>query len=175
MSIKYLSQIESDTITEQPIRIPFEFNNKQSIPKDKDPGDNIVIRPITVSTWFRIRPLLLAIEKDDFDKLISREGAIDKEFAFIMDKYGELLIDIICLGIHNKPTTSPAWFKQVLIDNCTWEDIAILLNAILYRIGYFPFCKSITLLRNVSPLDEVGLIAAQMNIESWQGTIREDS
>lgn len=30
------------------------------------------------------------------------------------------------------------------MDNSTWEDIRILVNAIIYRIGFFPFCNSIT-------------------------------
>lgn len=63
MSIKNLFQQESESVTEQPVKIPFDFTNRDSIPKGKDPGDCIVIKPITVRTWFRIRPLLLEIEK----------------------------------------------------------------------------------------------------------------
>ena len=67
MSIKNLFQQESDSVTEQPVRIPFDFSNRDSIPNGKDPGNSIVIKPITVRTWFRIRPLLLEIEKEDID------------------------------------------------------------------------------------------------------------
>ena len=70
MSIKNLFQQESESVTEQPVKIPFDFTNRDSIPKGKDPGDCIVIKPITVRTWFRIRPLLLEIEKEDIDKMI---------------------------------------------------------------------------------------------------------
>ena len=69
MSIKNLFQQESDSVTEQPVRIPFDFSNRDSIPNGKDPGNSIVIKPITVRTWFRIRPLLLEIEKEDIDKI----------------------------------------------------------------------------------------------------------
>ena len=69
MSIKNLFQQESESVTEQPVKIPFDFTNRDSIPKGKDPGDCIVIKPITVRTWFRIRPLLLEIEKEDIDKI----------------------------------------------------------------------------------------------------------
>lgn len=92
-----------------------------------------------------------------------------------MDKYGELLLDIICLGIHNKPSDPPKWFKQALADNSTWEDIRILFNAIIYRIGYHPFCTSITMLRNVSPLRETEIIAARKNLQSWKDTTKVDS
>lgn len=175
MSIKHLFKIESDCVTEIPVRIPFDFSNKEAIPPGKDCGDSIVIRPITVRTWFRIRPILLEIDKDDLDRMVVKAGEVNSEFPELMDKYGERLIDIVCLGIHNKPSAPPAWFRQVLIDNSTWEDIRILLNAIVYRIGYFPFCNSITTLWNVSPLGETEIIAAQKNQESWQDTAKRDS
>lgn len=175
MSIKNLFQQESESVTEQPIKIPFEFTNKESIPKGKDPGDCIVIRPITVRTWFRIRPLLLEIEKEDLDKMIVKDGELTSDFPEMIDKYGELILDIVCLGIHNKPSEPPEWFKRVLSDNSTWEDIRILLNAIIYRIGYNPFCKSITTLQNVSPLGETEIIAAQKNLQSWKDTIKVGS
>lgn len=175
MSIKNLFQQESESVTGQPVRIPFDFTNRNSIPKGKDPGDCIVIKPITVRTWFRIRPLLLKIEKEDIDKMIVKEGELNSDFPEMIDKYGELLLDIVCLGIHNKSSEPPEWFRDVLSDNTTWEDIRILLNAIIYRIGYNSFCTSITTLRSVSPVGEAEIIAAQKNLQSWKGTIRVDS
>lgn len=72
MSIKNLFQQESDSVTEQPVRIPFDFSNRDSIPNGKDPGNSIVIKPITVRTWFRIRPLLLdqVIRQNGLNKLL---------------------------------------------------------------------------------------------------------
>ena len=80
MSIKNLFQQESESVTEQPVKIPFDFTNRDSIPKGKDPGDCIVIKPITVRTWFRIRPLLLEIEKEDIDKMIVKDGELNADF-----------------------------------------------------------------------------------------------
>lgn len=167
MDIKLLQQLESDTITEKALKIPFNFSNRERLPDGKDPGDSIVIRPITVRTWFCIRPLLMKIDKEDLSRLISRAGEINENVVEIIDKYGELLLDIVCIGIHNKPSDPPSWFRDVLMDNSTWQDIHVLLNAILYRIGFFPFCKSITTLRSVSPMDEAEMIAARKNLESW--------
>ncbi len=175
MSIKNLFKLESTSITEQPVKIPFDFSERKSIPAGKEVGDSIVIRPITVRTWFKLRPLLLEIEPADLDKMIVKSDEPTSDFPVMMDKYGELLLDIVCLGIHNKPSEPPAWFRNVLIDNSTWEDIRILLNAIFFRIGYFPFCDSITMLQNVSPLGETEIIAAQKNLQSWQDTVKQDS
>ena len=159
--IKDLLLNESRTITEQPIKIPFEFPNTDSLPDGKTPGDCIVIRPLTVRTWFMLRPLLMQIDKEDMDIIIAAKGELTSDFQAIMNKYGSLLIDIVCIGIHNKTTTPPVWFRGVLMDNSTWEDIQILLNAVLFRIGFNPFCKSITTLANVSPVTETEIIAAQ--------------
>ena len=169
MSIKHLIQIESDTVTEKPISIPFDFADITSVPKGKVMGECIVIRPITVYTWFRLKPLLMSIDKEDFDQLIEKKELLlpDSELNELIGKYDELLLEIICIGIHNKRTDAPQWFKEVLKDNCTWRDVYILLNAVLFRIGYAPFCKSITTLKSVSPLTEAEIIAAQKNMKSW--------
>lgn len=167
--------MESETVTEQPIKIPFSFDNKDAIPAGKNVGDCIVIKPITVRTWFKIRPFLLNIEKEDIDRMVEKPGEMNTDFVDVINKYGDMLIDIILLGIHNKPSEPPAWFRQVLVDNCTWEDIRILLNAVLFRIGYFPFCNAITTLRNVSPLREQEIIAAQKNLKSWSVVAKQDS
>lgn len=169
MSINFLIQIEADTVTESPVSIPFEFSNKLSIPEGETVTDIIVIEPITVRTYFKLKPLLLSIEKPDFDKLVFREENIvpDSELVEIMAKYDETIFEIICIGIHNSKDNMPLWYREVLKDNSTWKDLFILLNAILYRIGYNPFCKSITTARSVSPLTELELIAAQKNLESW--------
>lgn len=174
MSVDHLLRLETETVTEMPIKIPFEFNSKGAVPQGKDPGDCIVIRPITVQTWFRLRPLLLQIDSKDLDRMTVKAGELAEGFSELMDKYGGLLLDIVCIGIHNKPSEPPTWFREVLMDNSTWEDIRILLNAVLYRIGYFPFCTSITTLRNVSPIGETEIIAAQKNLESWQTLTKQD-
>ena len=161
--------LESDTVTERPIKIDFDFAVRDSIPEGKDPGDKIVISPITVRTWFKIKPLILSIDKVDLDKLIEKEERTpDADLIDIIAKYDSMLFDILCIGIHNKKSDPPAWFKETLKDNCTWEDVYVLLNAILFRLGYNPFINSITTLANVSPMTEAEIIAAQKNLESWK-------
>lgn len=174
--IKDLSLLESETITEKAISIPFAFENRESVPEGKEPGDCIVIRPITVRTWFRIRPLILQIEKEDLDRMIVSKDEANADLADLMAKYDELIVDIICIGIHNKKSDPPQWFRDVLVDNTTWDELRILLNAIIYRIGFFPFCESITMLQNVSPLKtETEIIAAHKNLTSWQESAKQDS
>ncbi len=169
MSVKFQIQLEADAVTESTVTIPFDFHDRSSLPPDQVLEDNIVINPITVRTYFKLKPLLLKIDKDDFNTVVEMKDDIrpDSKLVEIMDRYDSLFMDIICIGLHNQKSNPPAWFREMLVDNCIWKDIYILLNAILYRIGYNPFCKSITTLRSVSPLTEAELIAAQKNLESW--------
>lgn len=63
MSIKNLFQQESDSVTEQPVRIPFDFSNRDSIPNGKDPGNSIVIKPITVGHGLEFVRFFLKLKK----------------------------------------------------------------------------------------------------------------
>lgn len=165
MSVKTMLQLEADSVAEKTIKIPFEFSN---VPEGKNPGEYIVINPITVRTWFRLKPLLAMIEKEDTDKLKAFKNVeFNLEIESLMVKYDGLLFEIVCIGIHNKPDDMPKWFKDVLQDSCSWEDIYILLNAILFRLGSVSFMNSITALKAVSPLDEREMIALQENKKKW--------
>lgn len=169
MSVKQVLQIESNVVTDQPVKIPFEFTRLDLLPKGKKLGDSIVITPLTIRTWFRIKPLLLYIDKQNREILMAnKDTGFNNEIADLMAKYDEIIFEIVCLGIHNKRGNMPAWFREVLKDNCTWEDIYILLNAILFRIGCNPFSRTITALEAVSPLSEEELIALQKNNETWK-------
>lgn len=169
MSIKRVLKIESDVIVDAPVKIPFEFTDKSSVPEGKELGDNIVITPITTRTWFKLKPLLLQIEKEDMGTLTGKkDNPFRREIADVMAKYDELLFDIVCIGIHNKKSDPPKWYREALKDNTTWEDLYVLLSAILYRLLYNPFFDTITLLRSVSPLDEAEIIALQKNSKTWE-------
>lgn len=169
MSVKQVLQIESNVVTDQPVKIPFEFTRLDLLPEGKKLGDSIVITPLTVRSWFRIKPLLLYIDKQDREILTAnKDTGFNNEIADLMANYDEIIFEIVCLGIHNKRGNMPAWFREVLKDNCTWEDIYILLNAILFRIGCNPFSRTITALEAVSPLSEEELIALQKNNETWK-------
>lgn len=174
MSVKQVFQIESNVATDQPVKIPFEFTRLDLLPEGKKLENSIVITPITVRTWFRIKPLLFHIEKQDREFLTAKkDSGFNSQIAELMGKYDEIIFEIVCLGIHNKRGEMPAWFREVLKDNCTWEDLYVLLNAILFRIGCNPFSRTITALEAVSPLSEEELIALQKNNETWKNRSRK--
>lgn len=168
MGVKQVIESECDGITGKCIRIPFEFSDLSSLPKGKKVGDCIVLAPLTTRTWYKLKPLLLSIEKEDAEKLFSRQnGEFPPDALAAAGKYDELLLDIVCIGIHNKRGDPPRWFREVLKDNTTWEDIYILLHLLFIRLFHNPFSNSITLLRNVSPFDEEEIIALRNNLAMW--------
>lgn len=113
MSVKRALQIESDVVTSRSVVIPFEFK-PETIPAGKNVGDSIVITPITVRTGFRIRPLLLRIDKADKDAIVAhKDVTFDSVLSELMAKYDELIFEIVCLGIHNKKGDMPAWFGGI--------------------------------------------------------------
>lgn len=168
MSVRRMMSSEGDIASGRSISIPFDFSKKEHVPAGKSTGYSIVITPITVRSWFRIKPLLATIEKGDLDKLIACTG--DKPFGSetmnLMERYDETIFEIVCIGIHNKPGDMPKWFKEVLRDNCTWEDMYVLMNAIFYRLCTNSFTNTITLMKAVSPREEE-IIALQANRKSW--------
>lgn len=162
-------RLEADSVTSQSVKIPFDFPYRQTIPEGKDPGDCIIIRPITVGTWFRIKPLLASI--DDIGELISAGTPDFSEKVFrAIEKNSDVIFEIVCLGIHNKKGDMPKWFRETLEHNATWQDIYILLNAILFRLSHNPFLSSITLLKSMSPIGEAEIIALRKNRETWNCT-----
>ena len=100
--------------------------------------------------------------------IADKNKGFSNQVAELIAKYDELIFEMVCLGIHNKKGDMPDWFREVLKDNCTWEDIYILLNAVLYRVGCNPFSRTIIALEAVSPLSEVEIIALQKNSETWK-------
>ncbi len=167
MSVKQMLFRESDAAVDKSIKIPFEFRNVPSDKVDKV-GQHIVIRPATVSTWFRLKPLLAMIEGKDLELAKAAKGKdFNTDIAEVMERYDTLIMEIVYLGIHNNDGDMPEWFKKVLIDSCTWEDIYILFNAIIYRLGTSSFLNTITAMEAVSPLDEREIIALQENKETW--------
>lgn len=112
---------------------------------------------------------MLHIEKPDKEVLtVNKDASFSNAVADLMAKYDDVIFEIVCLGIHNKKGNMPVWFREVLKDNCTWEDIYVLLNTILFRIGCNPFSRSIIALEAVSPLSEEEIIALQRNNETWK-------
>ena len=69
----------------------------------------------------------MRIDKADKDAIVAhKDVTFDSVLSELMAKYDELIFEIVCLGIHNKKGDMPAWFREVLKDNCTWEDLYIL-------------------------------------------------
>ena len=94
MSVKQVLQLESESVSCQPVTIPFEFTRLESLPEGKTVGDSIAITPITVRTWFRIKPLLLYIDKEDREVLIADKNKVVNTLkaAFLHQQYQPFIL-----------------------------------------------------------------------------------
>lgn len=166
--INELLQAEADAVTDRPISLPFVGKDNSMLP-DKKTITEIVITPLKVGTVFRITPMLMKISTEDLNKMVTnKDRKFDPEAPKLFAKYGPLLMDIICTGIHNKKTPYPDWFKSFLIENCEWKDVHILMNAILFRMGSTHFYNSTIKISKVGPTSEEELIALQKNLNTWK-------
>lgn len=166
-SIEQILKAQANAVTEKAVNIPFEDPNCFMLPKGTK-IDTLTIKPLKTGTWFAINPLLLNIGKDDLDKIsANKERAFDPEAPELFEKYFDLILKVISMGIHNKSGKYPKWLPEFLKANCTWEDLHVLLNAITYRLGNKSFYNSIMTLASVSPMGEAEMIALQNNQKSW--------
>ena len=173
--LQRLLEIQAETITDHPHRIPFVINDSSMLPedfpvtkKDDQTFTELVIIPAKVGTFLRIYPLIAKIEKEDLEKItVSPERAFDVNAPEIMLKYTEVIIEIICIGLHNRRGEYPEYMPEFIKENCAFRDLHVILNAILFRLGTMAFTDSTTMLMKVGPGAE-GMIALQENLTSWK-------
>lgn len=170
-----LLELQADSIADIPLKIPFEIQDSTMLP-DEFPTTKeneklmteIVIEPQKVGTVFRFLPLVSKIKKEDLAKItVSLERDFDESAPEVMARYGDTILEVICLGIHNRKTPYPDYLPVFLKENCTWKDMHFLLNAILFRMGTMAFINSTIRLTEMGPGAEE-LIALQTNLESWK-------
>jgi len=163
--LKLLS-LESELVTEMPAIIPFTTDNRSMLPEDVT-IDQIKIYPLKVATVARITPLLAEISTSDLTKItVNRKRAFHPAAPKVFERYAEKIIEVVCLGIHNKSGPYPEYMPEFLKANCTWKDLHVILNAIMFRIGTLDFLESTTQLKKVGLITGTELIAMQKNMIS---------
>jgi len=165
--LQKLLDLQADSIADIPLEVPFEAHDRSMLPEEKT-MDKIVIEPQKVGTVFRLIPLINKIKKEDLEKIsVNTERDFDESAPELFAKYGEIIIEVICIGLHNRKGTYPEYMPEFLKENCTWGDLHFFLNAILFRMGTIAFINSTTELMKVGP-GAVEMIALQKkNLETW--------
>jgi len=165
--LQKILELQADSIADIPFCVPFEVEDSSMLPEGVT-IDKITIHPLKVGTVFRIIPLIGKIFKKDLEKItVNMERDFDEAAPGVIGKYGETIIEIICLGIHNRKGAFPGYMPEFLKENCRWKDLHLLLNAVLFRMGTRAFTDSTTALMRVGPGAEE-IIALQRNLESWR-------
>jgi len=158
---------QSNLITSTPAVFPFKADDISMLPQGVV-IDNITISPIKVGTAQRIAQISSEISEDDFKKVIvNQKTAFHPKAPELFSKYTDSILEIICLGINNRKDVYPPYLKEFLKANCRWEDLHLLLNAILFRMGTMSFINSTTSLKRVGLQSSVEIIAMLENLQSW--------
>ena len=159
-------EMQAESIMDLPFEVPFEVTDSSMLPEGVV-IESIKIEPLKVGTVFRINPLLIKIDKEDLKKIsVNIERDFDESAPEIFEKYSDLIIQIICIGIHNRKGNYPEYMPEFLKENCRWKDLHMLLNAVVFRMGTLAFIDSTTILTKVGP-GAAEIIALRENLESW--------
>lgn len=164
--ISGLLNLQTEIVTEIPAEFEFTAKDTSMLPDDVT-IEKILIYPLTKGTVDRITSIITQLDQEDLDKItVNPDRDYHEQAPMILNKYGDLVLEAICLGIHNKKEMPPEYLKEYLQENCTWKDLHILLNAILYRMGTLAFIDSTTEMKKVG-LKAAEIIALQENLKSW--------
>lgn len=162
-----LLQLQANQITSVPAEFTFSAEHTDMLPEGVK-IDKIIIYPLKVGTVQRLMPLAASISLADLKKItVNEKTTFHPKAPEIFAKYGDIILEIICIGIHNRQDKYPDYLKEFLRANCTWEDLHIFLNAILFRSGTLSFIASTTDLTKVG-LKDMEIIAMTQNLESWK-------
>jgi len=161
-----LIRLQSQFITGQPAIFKFTADDKSMLPDGFD--DSVIkIYPLKVGTVIRVSGKISEISDEDLETITAIQDVPVSTRAYVaIGKYSDTVIDIICLGIHNQKSAYPEYLHEFIKENCTHEDLFVLLNAVLYRMGTMSFINSTTEMKKVG-LQNMEIIAMRKNLESW--------
>lgn len=145
------------------------FKKKQETPdKAIQARTELYIGMMKVSTVMRLQTLIRGIDREDLEKVsVTPDRPFDEGAPELFEKYTDLIVEIICTGLHNNKGPFPDYMPEFIRANCTWRDFHVLLNAITFRMGSMAFINSTTALMSVGPGAEE-MIALQKNLMSWK-------
>ena len=140
-SVADLARIEKEAILRQPFVL------------DRD--KNIIVYPLTVRQMIDINPLLIGLlEEDDFEQIIKIVNEDDfKNGLVIMQKYLPIMVKIISAIIGKEKA-------ETLVS----DEILLLFNAIVHRMGTKSFLSSIILASRMSLNKKEEIIASRQYI-----------
>jgi len=164
--ISGLLNLQTELVTELPAEFDFTAKDTSMLPEGVT-IEKILIYPLTAATVFRITSVIGQIDQEDLDAItVNKERDYHERAPELFGKYGDVVLDAITLGIHNKKEPPPDYLKEYLQENCTWKDLHVMLNATLYRMGTLAFINSTTEMKKVG-LKAEEIIALQKNLKSW--------
>ena len=141
-----------DALLEKPVEIEVTFEHRRWWqPRRK----TWIVKPTTLGTYFEICKVLgeMNISKEDLEKTNFDLGV---DFG---RKYGEKVIQLLALAIHNRPGPPPAATSRILRDNLTTKQLFSMVQLVVSLIDVTPFTTTIILVSGMSLLEAPEIIA----------------
>jgi hypothetical protein len=148
-----------DAILERPVEIEVIFEHR----KFWQPRRKVwMVKPTHLGTYFEICKVLgdMNISKEDLEKTSFDLGV---EFG---RKYGEKIIELLALAIHNKPGKPPKSIRRILRDNLNSKQLLSMMQLVVGLIDVTPFTTTIILSSGMSLLKSPEIIAGPIPGES---------
>ena len=141
-----------DTLLEKPIEIEVTFEHRRFWQPKKKVW---IVKPTTLGTYFEICRVLgeMNISKEELEKTNFDLGI---EFG---RKYGEKIIELLALAIHNRPGAPTKDIARILRDNLTTKQLFGMIQLVIGLIDVTPFTTTIILVSGMSLLKTPEIIA----------------
>lgn len=124
------------------------------------------MKPISIGTSMRISREILKIAPEP----VSQEEWLKMCFSSF-DRYASIIANIVALALTNTKQAPTESFKDLLLENLTSKEVDLIFKAVVKQMDIQNFMtsiisiKGITILKEMSPMDQRGQIASG---EQWE-------
>lgn len=166
----------SDAIIQEPVILDVDvkpqsrffafLQEKGLIPKVR----TMVIHPITMGNLMRISKLLVDIDMNIFDF----KNLLESNYQ-AMAKYGDHVVNVVAIAVHNKKTNPPAELAEFIRYNFTSQELFTVLGLVARQMNVTGFMSSIISIKGMSLLEmsrekQGEIIAPGASLEELQNT-----
>ena len=154
------------------IETPFSFSITNKL-DDVDVPDEIIIKPATPYTFFKINKLINQLPKFGKIEPLADKRLYSDEHVKIVEKNKDLVLDIICIAWWNKKGDYPPEYKEVLLHGVvSIKEWLLVFYEIVMRIGYMDFINTTALMLQAGLYNEPEIIAGQKKKKNEKNSIQ---
>lgn len=121
----------------------------------------VTINPIYMGTLIEISKILVDMDLSFYDQ----ENLLDSNFKAIT-KYGNELVSIMALAIHNKPGNPPESLKRFIATSFTSQELLTCVNMVLKMMDVVNFMSTIISVKGLNMLKSEKKATNEMSLQA---------